>query len=189
MRLSPEVAEDQGGSVLGCQPTHFLIDDRPELGRLLRRHVKALPHPRRLSLPRRGPSPLALPASPGLYPCARRDPMGDAVEPCAQHVVIADRTGLLDQDEERGLEGIFRIVRFGQPPAADAEHHWAMALEDRLERGLVTPREEALQELRLAQPRQGPVREQSLDVRRNRTVILAAHGHPSSPPETNPRSC
>jgi hypothetical protein len=47
--------------------------------------------------------------------CPRSGPQSDAlgypVEPTARRVPLGDRAGFANEDEERGLEGIFRVVR------------------------------------------------------------------------------
>ena len=84
------------------------------------------------------------------------------MKPGPQHGAIADRAGLPDQDEEGGLEGVLRIVRVGEDPPADPEHHRPVAAEDGLEGFLVPLREEPVEELAFAGSRHGPFREQAL---------------------------
>src|SRR5262249_49305293 len=52
-----------------------------------------------------------------------RDPVGDAVQPARQRVVLAERVQALDEQEERGLEGVLRVLPLRQYPPADAVDH------------------------------------------------------------------
>ncbi len=78
------------------------------------------------------------------------------MEPGPQYVAIADRPGLLDQDQEGGLESVGDVVRVIEHAPADAQHHRPVPMEDRLEGRRVAMCQEALQELSLAQARDGP---------------------------------
>ena len=49
----------------------------------------------------------------------------------------ADRAGPPCQDEERGLEGVLRVLLVGQDAAADAEHERPVPADEGGERGLV----------------------------------------------------
>ena len=55
-------------------------------------------------------------------PCRQRDAVGDAVEPAGQRLALADRAGLPNQHEKRGLKGVFDLVFLAQQTAADVEH-------------------------------------------------------------------
>jgi hypothetical protein len=46
--------------------------------------------------------------------------VGDAVQPIADHLARRDRRRLANQDEEDGLEGVFRIVVIAEDAATDA---------------------------------------------------------------------
>jgi hypothetical protein len=50
----------------------------------------------------------------------RRDAQCHGMEPRAERVPHAQRSGLLDQDEEDSLERILRVVLVAQGQAADA---------------------------------------------------------------------
>ena len=123
---------------------------------------------------------------PGVDLGPHRDPPGDAVEPGPQHVALADRPGLLDQDQERRLEGIGDVVRIVQDAPADAQHHRPVPMEDRLERRLVAMGEESLQELGLAQARDGPRVEETFQRIDDRTAMSFRH---ASGPPPEPRRC
>ena len=51
------------------------------------------------------------------------DPVGYPVQPAAQGVAGADRTGLSGQDKERGLERVFDVVLVPQDGAAGGRDH------------------------------------------------------------------
>jgi hypothetical protein len=71
-----------------------------------------------------------------LLPRAPRRPDRHPVQPVAQQVGVADRTGLAGQDEEDGLEGVLGMLRVAQDLAADAQHHRTVPAHQRRERGL-----------------------------------------------------
>jgi hypothetical protein len=72
--------------------------------------------------------------------------MSDAVQPVPHHRPRHDGPRLANEDEEGGLEGVFRVGGAGQDAAADAPHHRAVAHQQRLEGGLVLPLDVAPQE-------------------------------------------
>ena len=95
-------------------------------------------------MPPRGPAPRLL---------RRTD--SDPIEPVRQLLPPADRGSPAHQDQERRLEGILRIMRAGQHPAADAQNHRPVAMDQGRERilgVLSTPGEEQLQQLGVSQP-------------------------------------
>jgi hypothetical protein len=53
----------------------------------------------------------------------------DPVEPTGYGMTQADRAGLANEEQERGLEGILGVVRVAEHVLADTEHHRAMALD------------------------------------------------------------
>ncbi len=82
--------------------------------------------------------------------------MSDAVQPVADHVGGADGRRPPDQDKEGGLEGVLGVGAVAQDAAADAQHHGAVAQQQRLEGGLVTVRGEAFEQLAVGQAGQFP---------------------------------
>ncbi len=91
---------------------------------------------------------LASQAGPGLAGGAQRH----AIEPGAEPVGVAERTGLARQDEEDGLEGVLGEMAIAQELAADAEHHRAMPGHQGGEGGLVAAVVEPLDELAVGEP-------------------------------------
>ena len=83
------------------------------------------------------------------------DPPRDAEQPVADRIAAADGRGLADQQEERRLEGVGRIVRIAQDPPADAQDHRPVPLQQRREGRLgfrrVVPAEEPRQERTVAE--------------------------------------
>jgi hypothetical protein len=70
-----------------------------------------------------GSAPLGLTPPRCGRPGSGGDAVGDPMEPGTQRVPNPERAGLLDQDEESGLEGILNIIRIAECAAADAQDH------------------------------------------------------------------
>ena len=155
VRLALEIAEDDRFAVSRRQPIQLDIDQGSQLVRLKSVRVRFF-HVQPLR-----PGPFASTPSPGVDLGTHRDASGDAVEPGSQYVALADRPGLLDQDQEGGLKGVGDVVRVIQDAPADAQDHRPMPMEDRLEGRLVAMGEESLQELSLGQTCDGPCVEQT----------------------------
>ena len=79
------------------------------------------------------------------HPCLARRAQGDAVEPVGQEIAAIDGVGLANEHEERRLERILRGVYVGQHPAADAQYHRPMPLQQQGERRFLAVNAEALQ--------------------------------------------
>ena len=77
-----------------------------------------------------------------------RHAVGHPIEPGPQRDAAADRTRFLDEDQERGLEGILGVVRILQDAPADAQDHRPVTRHQDLERRGVIPGGEALEQLR-----------------------------------------
>ncbi len=80
---------------------------------------------------------------------------------------MANRPGLLHQDEERGLEGILSLVRVGQHPATNPPDHRPVPLYQRRERRLGTflvASHKPLQELPIGQVTERTDLEQGMDL-------------------------
>ncbi len=71
-----------------------------------------------------------------LLPHAPRRPGGDAIEPVAQQLGVADRASLLGQDQESGLEGVLGVLDVAEELSADAQDHRPMPAHQRREGGL-----------------------------------------------------
>ncbi len=107
------MAEDQRQPIPLRHPVDLLVDHEPQFRTFL---VLLLP-PR----PCVGGLPFDDAPPCGLRALLLGDPEGDSVEPVGQQLAIAERRGLLDEDEERGLERIFRRVLVTQDPAARSQ--------------------------------------------------------------------
>jgi hypothetical protein len=59
------------------------------------------------------------------------NPVRHPVEPAAQRLALGDRRGFAHQDKEGGLESIFGILLMMQDAPANAEHHWAVMVDER----------------------------------------------------------
>jgi hypothetical protein len=53
------------------------------------------------------------------------------VQPTGQRRGLTDRTGLLQQDQEGGLKGVFGILLVSQHAAAKPHHQGAVTADDR----------------------------------------------------------
>src|SRR5262249_59867114 len=78
-----------------------------------------------------------------------RDPVGDAVEPGSERVTLADGPGVLEQDEEGGLEGVVDVRGVGEDLAARGQDAAAVAADDRLERRRGVAGPAAVEEVRV----------------------------------------
>jgi hypothetical protein len=61
----------------------------------------------------------------------------DFVKPTTQRPASVDRAGSLSQRQERRLERILSIVGITDQPAAKAENHWSVAMDEQLKRRLI----------------------------------------------------
>ena len=68
-----------------------------------------------------------------------------------EQIRAADGAGLAGQDEEGGLESIFRVGFVAQHAPADVQDHWAVPPEERSKRRLVPPVAELLEQLLVGQ--------------------------------------
>ena len=126
--LPLQVAEDDGLPIFLGESADLLVQHGPELvpGDVVvvtrGQHRRALPFPS------------VTPGRVGLR--SNRRAVGHLVEPVAQHLAIADRPGLADEQEERGLEGVLGVLRLVEHVPADAQDHRPMPPDERLEGGL-----------------------------------------------------
>ena len=72
----------------------------------------------------------------GPLACLGGDPAGDPVEPGGDRAAVADRAGLAGQDEEDGLRGVLGVVAVAEDPAAGAQDHRRVTLDQDAEGGL-----------------------------------------------------
>jgi hypothetical protein len=79
----------------------------------------------------------------------RRHLVRHAVKPTRQRLPLADRPGSLGQHQERRLERIFGGVDIAQHVLAHVPDQRPMPQDERLERRLVLPGDEAMQQLRV----------------------------------------
>src|SRR5262249_34965454 len=81
-----------------------------------------------------------------------RGAVGRAIEPIADQLLPPDGRGLADEHQKRGLEGVVGVVGIAEDAATHAQDHRPMPADQGRERALVPPRNEALQQLAVAQP-------------------------------------
>jgi hypothetical protein len=71
------------------------------------------------------------------------------VSPAAScdHLARADGSRLADQNEERALKSVLRIVHIADQATANAENHGSMPADQHLKARLITASDEAVQQL------------------------------------------
>ena len=74
----------------------------------------------------------------------------NSVKPRPQAIGIAELPGLLNQHQERRLEGVVGIVTISEHTPTNAEHHRPMPRDDRFERRFVARGNEALEQRSVA---------------------------------------
>ena len=100
------------------------------------------------------------------------------MEPGTQRIPHPERPGLLDQDQERGLEGILCIVRVDQHAPADAQDHRPVPLDQDREGqlGRLAPvGREPLQELAVGQVPDRPHVEERAELSEDRPILSDRH--------------
>jgi hypothetical protein len=122
-----QMAQDQGQAVSFRKPAYLFIDHRPQFGLVVFVPTSGyLPgylafndsSPRRLNL------------------CLPGNPVRDSVQPVRQALAVAKGPRLFHQDEEGGLERIFRRVGILQDATADSENHRSVPNNQGSKRGL-----------------------------------------------------
>ncbi len=123
------------------------------------------------------------PVRAGLAACGHSH--GNAIEPPPDRALDANRAGLAHQDQESRLKGVFGIVRIGQNPPADAQHHRSVTLHERGKGKLgrfVATGQESLQKLSVGESAQALRLKKDLNLPRNRASVWLRH-------RPGPRSC
>ena len=111
------------------------------------------------------------------------NPVGNAVEPGAHTVAVADRARPADQHQERGLEGVLDLVRrVVEHAAADTQDHRPMPGHQRREGRLVAAGDKPLEQLPLGQPRDRPLVEDPVQLYQD-GLRVSAHDDPAPPSE------
>ena len=117
-----------------------------------------------------------LPAETDLRPSSR--PERDTVEPRAQQVGVADGSSLAGKHEEHGLKGVLGMMPVAQALQTDAQNHWPMPgnqrLEDRFPNGIAAG-DEPLQQLCVGQAGDRATLEERLDLPDNRPCRRLRH--------------
>ena len=106
--------------------------------------------------------------------------MRDVIQPAAQHDAAADRAGLLDQDQEGGLEGVLGVVGVAQDAVADAQDHRSVPRHQRLEGRGIAPMDEPLEELGVGKAGDRPIGEQAVDLSQGGAQRLDGHASDTS---------
>jgi hypothetical protein len=104
------------------------------------------------------------------------------VQPARQRLATPERANSRHQDEERGLEGVVRLVGVVEDAPADAEDHRAVTLDERGEGELgrlAVASGEAVEELRVGQSGHRADVEQGADLADDGVVAGRRHRCPS----------
>ena len=131
-----------------------------------------------------------VPPSPGYSrPRAGRRAVRDLMEPGTQRIAHPQAPGLLDQDQERGLEGVVSVMGVAKDCPADPEYHRAVAMDQRLERQLgrlVPTRGEPLEQLRVSQTNDRPLVEEGLELPTREVSVPVRHVNSRASPPPHP---
>ena len=136
-----EVAEDHRQPVLARQAVDLLVEHRQQVAALDLIDLRAgrsLPQRR---FPRRAANGGDLRFEGGA--------VGDAVEPLAEPFGLTQAARLLDEYEERGLEGVFGVLVVAEDTPADAEDHRSVPPHQRGERGGIARGDKPPQQVRV----------------------------------------
>ncbi len=100
------------------------------------------------------------------------------MEPRPERLAHPQAPGLLDQDQERGLEGVVSVMGVAKHGPADAEHHRPMTMDQRRERqlrGLILTRREPLEQLRVSQADDRPHVEEGAELPAGQALVPVHH--------------
>ena len=87
----------------------------------------------------------------------------------------ADRPGFLQHHQEGGLKRVLGVIGIAEHTAANAQDHWSVPRQNRLEGDGISLFDETVKELRVGQPRIDTVGEQSLDLPQCDAQCLDGH--------------
>ena len=90
--------------------------------------------------------------------------------------------GLVDQDQERGLEHVVGIGPGAEQAAADAEDHRPVPAQQLLEGGLVAARGKAIEEVAVGRLAGGGRAQQAVEVAQDGAEVSLSRGHGSASP-------
>ena len=169
MGVATAQAEDHSELLLLRQTADLFVHDRGELG------PDALLWIGSSTDRLRRDGPLAGASAHGVRPGAADHAEGHAVEPARQGTAIPERGRFPDEDQKGRLEGILDVAGIIEPSPADRQDHGTVAGDQFLERDLVAPGDEPLQERTIARARERPRPEQGPEV--SNQVCRRESGH------------
>src|SRR5438876_3041578 len=102
--------------------------------------------------------------------------MGDLVEPVGDRIVPAQDSGPAGQNQECGLEDVFRVLRVLQDAPAHAPDERAMALDKQFEGRLIAGPGKALEQLAIGLLPLGGTTRDVVDVLEYRLQTSPGHG-------------
>jgi hypothetical protein len=172
VRPAFEIAQDERHAVALRQALQFLVEHAAQvaqghvLGRVRGRH---------------GGDLLFAGAAAGAVSLGPdRDPVGDFAQPPRDRLAAADRIRLASEDQECGLEGVFRVLLVAEDGATNGQDHGPVPADEVGERRLVAGRGEAVEEFRVR--REGPRADvQPAQVLEDQARLRAGHGRGSYP--------
>src|SRR5262249_26807301 len=103
------------------------------------------------------------------------DSVSDLVQPTTDGIVLADRPGLADQSQKRGLKSVLRVVRVAADATANIEDHLAVPPNQQLERRLIAVGREALQQLGVRHFAQPASAHRAAEMVNNALELLGRH--------------
>ena len=156
VRLPFEIAEDERSAVLPRQPVQLLIEHRSDP-----QDVRGFRVRRRLQILN---SDFSAAPTERIGPRSPRDPVSHAEKPVGQVQSVTDRRCLAHQDQKSRLKGVFDIPRIAQNPAANAQYHGSMQIDQRLKGGFISARQIALQQLAIPESGKRPISVQPIEL-------------------------
>src|SRR5262249_54296825 len=100
-----------------------------------------------------------------------------AIEPGTQAIRIANLRRLADEDEERRLKGLVRVVRTGQQATTHAPDHRPMTSHQRLESRFVPLEDVTLEQITVVR-RRGPTPKETIQALKYNPFIARPHPRP-----------
>ena len=165
----------------------FQIAEHNGYAEAVRQAIQLLMHGRRQPVPIIGNNPverhlgqssLECPAAARVGPGSPRGSAGDTVQPRAQGIAHPERSALADQDQERRLEGVHRLVVIAENAASGAENHRPMPLDQDREGqlGRLAPAgREPLEKLPVRQPGGNPILKERLEEKPGSPANISRH--------------
>jgi hypothetical protein len=115
------------------------------------------------------------PAAGGAGLCFNSDVVGDPIQPATDRLVLLNRTGLLCQDQEGGLEGVLGVMQVTQHASTHSQHHRAVTPQESRKGIPIAVAGEALQQLAVGVLFVGVAAGQASEVLQDGTELCGTH--------------